>query len=144
MQLKIQANGETQTVDVDNGYSDIHEDPILLTGLDPKEGIKVNCYERSYHNLLGSCLVGVQTLITSSTGQMKLFLSHHDILVGYISCDISLYRIKNNQIKAIRKQTPTLSPPIYTAHNEEYELSFEPDTIGYIKSLSPVSRRLSK
>ena len=137
----MQANGETQTVNVGNGYSDIQEDPILLIDLHPKQTITVHCYQRTARNLLGSCEVGVQTLIKSSTGQMKIFLSRHDILVGYVSCDISLYRIKNNQIKAIRKQTPT---PLYTAPNEEYELSFQPDAVGCIKNFSSLSQHLPK
>jgi hypothetical protein len=62
--------------------------------------------------------------------------------VGYISCDISLYRIKNNQIRAVKKQSPSM--PIYSSPTDEYELSFSPEAVGYNKNISrtPASRAI--
>jgi hypothetical protein len=57
--------------------------------------------------LVGSCLIDMQTLIKStSASQFKVFMAKNDFLVGYISCEISLYRIKNNQVKAVKKKMP--------------------------------------
>lgn len=142
-QLRLATNQEKTTVDVIHGYNGLEDTgPILLNDLTLKEEVMVNCYASNHHSLLGGCAISVNSLIKSSAAQFKVFLAKQGFFIGYISCDISLYRIKNNQARAIRKSPPSL--PLHNTSYEEYELSLSSDQLSNSKLINKFPNKSAK